>query len=470
MNEEATIFILQINPPQYWRIEIMPAEGREINFGTELQDVLAKVLMLDKTPCPFQRGFTIDLPSPPQTPMKKRPWKPVEKPSLASMPLGPSLPEFEKPLTPHTPRGNNPVKDFMSFDGALARHDSSSETRRPVGEPDPLIDTTQAIAATQVVKGRPMSDLRPISGLATPPGTDAAEPRVLKQCNRSITVPPKLSLVASPPSKRPSATTGEATRGSRRHASLDSESDISSAESFHSLQSWDSPVSDAASGSEPDELSLISPTPRFHFPHDNITVSRHLGSNMGSEVTLSPDADDPPRTPPLLTHEYRSETDTDRSGILTPPSSQLRQRLLVSDDPQGRAHSPVPTRGNPLSSSAACGRRDMRSTRHIPIAIIQKTCEILMSPPSHLLHLMLNIAAKIAAGEWRDILAGNSHTGEAVHWDIDRNEWIDEDDFGVQLGSIRVSKPIHDESQSDLVSENKSDGKRYHMSGSWDVD
>jgi len=53
---------------------------------------------------------------------------------------------------------------------------------------------------------------------------------------------------------------------------------------------------------------------------------------------------------------------------------------------------------------------------------------------------MLNIAAKIAAGEWRGTVFGFSEGGEKIvgEWDYDDSELIgdswDEDDYGVSLG------------------------------------
>jgi len=59
------------------------------------------------------------------------------------------------------------------------------------------------------------------------------------------------------------------------------------------------------------------------------------------------------------------------------------------------------------------------------MTVIHKTCEILMSPPSHLLNLMLNVAARISAGQWRGFVFGTGESGERipVHWD-----WTSEDD------------------------------------------
>jgi len=67
------------------------------------------------------------------------------------------------------------------------------------------------------------------------------------------------------------------------------------------------------------------------------------------------------------------------------------------------------------------------------MAVIQKTCEILMSPPSHLINLMLNVAARIAAGEWRGLVFGVDERGEQipVQWD-----WSEEEDNSADDGKF----------------------------------
>ena len=67
---------------------------------------------------------------------------------------------------------------------------------------------------------------------------------------------------------------------------------------------------------------------------------------------------------------------------------------------------------------------------------------------------MLNIASKIAAGEWRGVLSGN---GESVHWDFEdeyAGEGWTEDDYGISLPNpqTKTRKPMN------------------VLGGSWEVD
>lgn len=74
---------------------------------------------------------------------------------------------------------------------------------------------------------------------------------------------------------------------------------------------------------------------------------------------------------------------------------------------------------------------------------------------------MINVASKIAAGEWRGVLLGE---GEAVHWDFTEDEYHGEswteDDFGFSL----IPTPSR---RWEVSSQSKKDTT---SSESWEVD
>ncbi len=70
-------FVVQIRPPQYWRIEVPNDSPDDKLWIEELKRVFGEVLRFEKTPCPFKREFTVELPEPPHTPVKLKPWRPV---------------------------------------------------------------------------------------------------------------------------------------------------------------------------------------------------------------------------------------------------------------------------------------------------------------------------------------------------------------------------------------------------------
>lgn len=85
---EATL-VMRVGAFKYYRIELpfeTEAEKAEVQ---KLKEVLQRILRFEATPCPFKRGFHVDLPESATTPRKKGPWK--RRPgSLLSSPSSPS--------------------------------------------------------------------------------------------------------------------------------------------------------------------------------------------------------------------------------------------------------------------------------------------------------------------------------------------------------------------------------------------
>jgi hypothetical protein len=66
-----------------------------------------------------------------------------------------------------------------------------------------------------------------------------------------------------------------------------------------------------------------------------------------------------------------------------------------------------------------------------------------MSPPSHLINLMLKVAARITAGEWRGLMFGVDDRGQQipVQWD-----WSDDEDQSQQArGGAARSQHLFDD-------------------------
>jgi hypothetical protein len=468
----------------------------------KLKEVLAKVLLFEKTPCPFLRDFTIELPDAPQTPVKKRPWKPVQRPRLDMTPLvkisddaGSSVTKpvsghksDAEAITPVTLRQLKHVGPEYVLSLSLARPASEiselnqmssspvegrgviSDVRippelvpdtspliNPPGSPSEIVldeftfenyheleDGDSFNEAADDSSITPRSLLQPAFQSTTLELEKETRPQALQNCSRSITAPPVLSLITSPPSKHRIKSSHMGT------TIAESDSDFSSSvDSFYSVQSWHSPLappSPPASGSS-------SPTSTYPYPHDNIVLpKRPSHTRDASELTVTPDTSQRWEMSPIPDVDIRLESISPnlriptlindsieksvevkfqtKSASVTRPN--VRHRATTSSNSRRRTLSPLPAAVNLFSPPRRRSRR-LQTARHLPTAIIQKTCEILLSPPSHLLQLMLNIASKIAAGEWRGVLSGH---GEAVHWDFEdeyAGEGWHEDDYGMDL-------------------------------------
>ena len=68
-------FVLRTGQLKYYRIEL-PSEAEEDKQKVEeFKAALGKVLRFERTPCPFKRGFHVDLPDDAITPRRKGTWK-----------------------------------------------------------------------------------------------------------------------------------------------------------------------------------------------------------------------------------------------------------------------------------------------------------------------------------------------------------------------------------------------------------
>ncbi|KAE8450058.1 hypothetical protein EG329_007198 [Mollisiaceae sp. DMI_Dod_QoI] len=532
-------FVLQIRPPQYWRIEVPNTNVEEKHAVEELKRVLEQVLRFEKTPCPFQRDFIVELPEEPQTPIKKRPWRPVERPKnedfsdedrsrtssasptpkrtsgpleLTVPPLSPvTSNRLPSPLEdPHVPRLISEIEVLSQAQDTvptLPANPLSEAQVTPDKYPNKCINNTGPLDANDDFRNESLqpsllespqseykfdnyvdseedndsfSDATDDTGL-TPKANiqsclqpltiepEREKPQALQNCTRSVTAPPVLSLVTSPPSKHRTKSTSPL----RYSTIIESNSDFSSSvDSFHSVQSWHSPLAPPS----PPVSQPSSPAENYPYPHENIVLPKRPLHTCGtSELTapaetpriwnvtadaalvsatrsLSP----PPKTPPTLVNDGSEKSDEELSEVATPPTvlPAIRHRATTSSNSRRRALSPLPPAVN-LFSPPRRRSRKLQTARHLPTAIIQKTCEILMSPPSHLFHLMISIASKIAAGEWRGML---SNHGEAVHWDFEDeyggDAWF-EDDYNMG--------PPRPQNKAKSTSSNAT-------GGSWEVD
>ncbi|KAM7197172.1 Inheritance of peroxisomes protein 1 domain containing protein [Naviculisporaceae sp. PSN 640] len=465
VDEASSKFILQIRRPQYWRIEVPVATDEEVQRALLLRQVFDQILQFEKTECPFQRSFTVELPERPKTPVKKRPWTPAPRPT-------PALP----PTPDHTPVELARVRRDVPKLEPIVVPETLESLSEPGKNSDQIVET-QASPKTLPV----LAETRTSEGELEAKGDEAQQPEVAAVSSqrlakapilgntlpalRSVTAPPQLTLNASPPSKVREEGQPEPPRNASR-----SQSPVDSQSSFHSVASWSAsslppspPLSNPASplGSscpseiEPEPLgqddspelaSITNSSPTWSAcPSSDFDSSLTAPSSVNGAVETSSTSsetaveEDRPQTPHPAEETLEN---TCTSAISDSPLSEtaaqvarrrpsIRRRGTTSSSisPSRRALSPLPSAANlfaprrPLSRSPSKGTLDV--VRRLPLAIIQTTCEILMSPPSHLINLMLKVAARITAGEWSGFVFGTDEHGERipVHWD-----WSDDED------------------------------------------
>ena len=448
--------MLRIRPNSYYRIELPLKSSEDKIQVEEFKVILAKVLSYEVTPCPFKRGFTVDLPELPKTPVQKRPWRP--KPKLANTPE--NVPEKPKefdfgPRSPRTQfstveRDDVPEASESSSRNRRVSHITSSDVSSIESDNEPESEATDEteISPRELAHNGGEEQFN----LKTP-----TRPKSLRT-GRADTAPPQLSLTTT----SPSSTVNNALP--LLEPESESPSLSSSLDSFHSFHSPISPLApsphfpglDPLSKNDIDGISI--PRLRSHKRDvSEITVTGDSSElwdmtnrRSSDEITIETTAE-VSGTPPLI-DDAASDDDENWCEAVTPsPTKEIRRRRLPS---RPRTESPLPPSANLYSPYSP---RSHISGHHLTTAILQRTCSLLLGPPVQLVALMLRIAAKLAKGTFRGSSFGFGEGGQKIpcSWDFsdgsDDNE--EEDDYGVPL-----SRP---------ASENR---RAKETSGSWEID
>ncbi|KAL8718885.1 MAG: hypothetical protein Q9225_004030 [Loekoesia sp. 1 TL-2023] len=446
-------FVLQAGPHSYIRIELPNADAEDRAKVEEFKSTLGTVLQYETTPCPFKRGFIVDLPEKPTTPVRRRPWRPREPPQpppaiQRSERLGRELRPWERPsATAEQPS----VADL--------RNEGEEETVGEYTDPVPE-DRAESSEAGHDSETTDESELTPknptLHGKQDPDlYKTPTRPRTLKT-GRATTAPPQLSLHTSAPSNIES-------RESHPPDALEETSSLSSSvDSFHSFHSPISPLPPSPhfpqrslSPHPNDDGGIAIPKTRNHKRDDSeLTVT--AGSETIStgwqpailQEALEPTSPELPQTPTLVS-DTTSQSEEASPEPITPSPNQLRRRTKHS---RQRSQSPLPSPANLYSPSSRL------SGHHLTTAILQKTCSMLLGPPVSLIALMLNIASRIINGTYNGFPFGYAESSRKLpgSWDSDTDRTTEEeDDYGCTLTKLPSSR---------------SSSRSKDVGGSWEID
>ena len=439
-------FVLRIRPNSYYRIELPTCTSEDKEQVDKLKAVLAKVLQYEVTPCPFKRGFYVELPEAPKTPVIKRPWRPKPRPEATSYPSEDV--EGLDELTLKDAKPTSLTRAEADDAGPLIQPDSEDQRNHIASQSDD--------SSSGGTENEPDSEATDDTGFTHKDlhatiydGLDESDtptrPKSLRT-GRAITAPPHLTLKTAPPSN------SESKAIPVPHLRKESSSLASSAESFHSFHSPISPLPPS-----PSFVSHHSPPPEHG---DGIDVSRtrshkrdiseitvragspelwELSSGPSNEGTIYHSPPDLPATPTLESDAASLDEDHWSEAITPSPPTEIRSRVRS----RRRTQSPDPSNSNLY---APYSPRSHMSGHHFTNAILQRTCSILLGPPIQLVALMLRIAAKIARGAFRGRTLGYGDSGQKIpcSWDFsdgsdDNEDYWEEDDYGFSLSKAPFS-------------------------------
>ncbi|KAF2726999.1 hypothetical protein EJ04DRAFT_152502 [Polyplosphaeria fusca] len=446
-----SVFVLRIRQDSYYRIEL-PFESDEDKEKTEqFKHVLTLVLQYEKTQCPFNRGFEVQLPQRPPTPPRKRARKPSTK---AKKWL------FDKTWMPENGlRPSTPV-----FDGSDSGTTSSYEEddRSSINTDTPEVEAEPP----QHIEDRTPPRATPARRLSV------AERARLFQGQRSVSTPSTLGLESVTPAEMPriEERIGQQEETPAKCDAADSPieqsaetiSHVSSVDSFHSLEnsthrSPSPPYLDAeadlinpwtdeeGNNQAPEEIQDSRGRGRHRRQVSEATLRARSEEHIDEAAPLTPTAEthpttppsinvhlsSAPSTPPLVSDSEEDSLEPPFLDLPTPPNTAIRLKRLTGAT-QRRAFSPMPHPQNLICPPSVQPRKQFTA------ALVRKTCELLLGPPSHLVTLMLRIAAKISNGAFGFNTYRVRSAGERIpcSWESsDEDEW-EEDDFGIPLGNL----------------------------------
>lgn len=363
-------FVLRIRPLTYYRIELPNETENNEHYVLELKDILPKILRYEITPCPFKRGFTIEIPAEAKVPRRKRAWRP--KGRRESAPAASVSSSSEDP----SPREN---EDLLSSAGDNV--DSGSFKKR-------------GSSSSTILETIPDDNEH-----LTPDASDHL-------------IVPRRSVTETPQSFQTLLARFENRTESQADPDTSFSSSIDSSHSFDGSYTFpDSSVRSASTApSSVDHTELAQDRHDYsrEFPDTDFKVDCFTSKDPSDNEDTPSQAPQSPRSPTRSAASERklslgavSETSTERiptslaptDADLSAMSMQFRRRAKASTE---REVSPIPPsslcRSNP-------SKTDTKS-------IIQKTCTVVLVPSVQLLLVLIHIAAHIVIGP-----AINSYVG-----------------------------------------------------------
>ncbi|OJJ03512.1 hypothetical protein ASPVEDRAFT_42980 [Aspergillus versicolor CBS 583.65] len=368
VDREST-FVLRIRPLTYYRIELPNETEDDKELVTEMKEALPKILRYEVTPCPFKRGFTVEIPEEAKVPRRKKAWRPKGRresapiqPTYCQEPLdlkgiatpdslsaGEDTDETATDGSGFTPRGSNTKLETIPDD-----HEQLPE---PINIPEstmPRRSVSEVQQSFQTLLGR-FED--------TPESQDE----------------PELPL-------------------------------SSSVDSFHSMDITPEPYLTPPSPTSPDDKHLAQdklqevqePSDREEFESQD-TLKPPFNREKSTDQmftpvqSLSPEQNFIlPRTPGSFS-SINSAKSNDSNPNLTTMSTEFRRRSKASRE---REISPMPPAATLILAN---------TEKHDAASLIQKTATLVLVPPIQLLIVLIHIAARIVIGPGVDSPVGDFH-------------------------------------------------------------
>jgi hypothetical protein len=450
-----SIFVLRVRQDSYYRIELPYDTEMDKEQTTQFKDILSQVLQYEKTQCPFRRGSEaeeIERPKSPPRKQRKKKQQPTQKAKKWT---------FDKTWMPQ--QGDGPSSS--GFDG------SDSGTVSPYEEDDRssvCTDSSEVVPVVATAVSRPTSLMPPPNIPRVPKPNSTRRLSISERVNmfqgmRSATAPvvtnrnvSAMSMDRIPESPRKDEQHSEVQKPILERNASEAASLASSADTFYSVQTTpDATPSPQYLDAEPDFLNPWAGSvskqaeTRGRSTHrrqvSELTVRALSNEVAGLSAPVTPTLlfhrsttstdemlpSSAPSTPPLVSDSDDDSVELPGMDVATPPDAIRMKRLTGAS--QRRAFSPMPEPKNLFIPSKPTNTIGSQFTS----ALVRKTCELVLGPPSHLVSLMLRIAASISNFGFSSYRIRRQEKIPCSWESDDEPEWSEEDDFGIPLNNIR---------------------------------
>ncbi|KAH5756425.1 inheritance of peroxisomes protein 1 [Parastagonospora nodorum] len=443
-----SIFVLRVRQDSYYRIELPYDTDEDKAQISEFKRVLSQVLQYEKTQCPFRRGSNVEEierpKSPPRKQLKKQ--QPTQKAKKWT---------FDKTWVPQN--GDRPSSSGFdgSDSGTLSSYeeDDRSSVCTDSSEVVPMSASGSSLMPPpelpRVPKSNPARRLSISERVSMFQGMRSATAPIVT--NRNVSA---MSMERIPESPRKDEQHGDVQKPILERNVSEAASLASSADSFYSVQTTPyATPSPQYLNAEPDFLNpwegsaTKQEETRGRSMHrrqvSEITVRAASSEVVNKSAPVTPTGpfhqgassidemlpSSAPSTPPLVSDSDDDSVDSPGMTVATPPDAIRMKRLTGAS--QRRAFSPMPQPKNLFipSKPATVGSQ-------FTSALVRKTCELVLGPPSHLVSLMLRIAASISNIGFSSYRVRRQEKIPCSWESDDEPEWPEEDDFGIPLNNI----------------------------------
>lgn len=462
-------FVLRVREGTFYRFELSASTDEEKQKIEEFKSVLGKILQYEKTPSPFAGGY-VEEPERPSTPIRRRSsqprekakkwrlnkvWEPEDEEHRARLRAKRAEAQAQVQAAPF---GRHLLKSRRASSPITPDTEHSADSDRYAGSTEEEVGTSGDSSSVSEHEGP--AEEHAESGVKAPQLKEPPRPRII-QTGRSITLPPHLTLHASPPSlsKTMPPTTEDGTLADNDAASI-----VSSQTTYYS----------ADEGAPEDEQGDLSEhldeddTIRLPTRHKrDISEATAVPSTPKAPVQFGETEREPsdPATPTLISDSGDDVPDTTWFDAITPPDT-MRLRHITTRPSSASIRPGI----DPLANASLFtpSRPPSRRTQ-ISQALIQNAYSLVIGPPAHLIALMLQIAARIVHGI--PIVYGGRGRREKAPgaWESsadEEDEW-DEDDYGVPLHNLRRGSEA---SLSSMASRNTQSSVGAPSDSAWSID